>query len=102
MWRLPRNPVIRYSVSLLAVALAAALNLALFRWSEQIHFALFVTAVVVSALYGGLGPGLLASALASIASAFFFLGATYSFQLDGNDLLRLGVFLVAALLISWL
>ena len=102
MWPLPRNPLIRYAVPLVAVAAAAAFHLALFRWSEQIHLALFVTAVVVSALYGGLGPGLLASALASVASAFFFLGPTYSFRLDETDLLRLGVFLVAALLISWL
>ena len=62
---------------------------------------LFFAAVMLSAWYGGLGPGLLATALAGWASAYFFPdnppgAAVFSW----DDGIRLAVFLMVAALIS--
>jgi len=62
---------------------------------------LFFAAVVFAAWYGGLGPALLATALAGWASAYYFFNfpaGTGIFWWD--DLLRLGIFLMVALLMS--
>jgi PAS domain S-box-containing protein len=59
---------------------------------------LFLCAVLVTSWVGGLGPGLLASALAALALTFFFLPPIYSLMIaEARDLLRLCVFVVAAL-----
>jgi PAS domain S-box-containing protein len=63
----------------------------------------YFVAVMLSAWFGGLGPGLLATALAGWAGAFFFYNipaGTGAFGWD--DVLRLSVFLMVALLISFL
>jgi len=62
---------------------------------------LYFAALVVSAWLGGLGPALLATALAGWASAYFFYNipaGTGAFGWD--DVLRLCVFLMVALLMS--
>ncbi len=63
-------------------------------------FLIFVGAVVLTAHYGGLGPALLATLLASLASAFFFLAPTFSFAIGTQDALRLFAFAIVSLLIS--
>src|SRR5919112_6865458 len=60
----------------LAVGLSAlALVLMLISWPlmESSIFFLFLAAVTVSAIYGGLGPGLTATVLSALASNYFFL-----------------------------
>lgn len=63
---------------------------------------LFITAVMVSALYGGLVAGLVASILGALASAFFYFPPQNSFAIGGDDLLRLGAFVMVAAFVSWL
>ena len=62
----PRLPWYGLSVGLSALALF----LMLLSWPLMEHsvFFLFFAAVTVSALYGGLGPGLLATVLSTLAS----------------------------------
>jgi two-component system, LuxR family, sensor kinase FixL len=63
----------------------------------------FFVAIMLSAWFGGLGPGLLSTVLSAWASAYFFYdipAGTGAFGWD--DALRLLVFLVLALLISFL
>jgi K+-sensing histidine kinase KdpD len=57
-------------IPLLAAALQAALRSAL---DERYHFVLFYPAVMVAAWYGGLRPGLLATALSAALPIGFFL-----------------------------
>src|SRR5205807_7632717 len=69
-----RSPVRRYGVAVASVALALLLSI----WVptpllEKHHSALFFVAVIVSTLYGGLGPGLVAIALAT-GGIEYFLG----------------------------
>jgi signal transduction histidine kinase len=61
---------------------------------------LFFAAVAVSAWYGGLGPGLLSTALAGWATAFFLFEPAYSLRTDWDDLIRVAAFCLVALLIG--
>ena len=62
----------------------------------------FVLAVIVSSLFGGRGPGLLAVLLSAIAFDFFFLPSPLSLSSAPSSFLRFGVFLVVALAASQL
>jgi signal transduction histidine kinase len=57
----------------------------------------FLLAIIVSSLFGGRGPGLLAVGLCAIAFDFLFLPAPLSLSSPPSSYLRLGVFLTAAL-----
>lgn len=94
----------RYAVAVLAVVLATLLMLWLDPWlaMSQSPFLLFFGAVMVSAWYGGLGPGLIATVLSSLISAYFFLPPAYSLAVNSNDQVRLGIFVLEGVLISLL
>src|SRR5436853_6742779 len=69
-----RSPVRRYGLAVASVALALLLSI----WlptplREKHHSALFFVAVIVSTLYGGVGPGLAAIALATGAIEYFLV-----------------------------
>ena len=92
----------RYGVSVAVVAVATAVNIALWRWIQPHFSPLFFAAIMIAGWFGGLGPGLLATALAAVVCAIFFLGPGYSLQLSREDVSLLCVFLAVATLISWL
>ncbi len=61
----------------------------------------FFVAVMFSTWFGGMGPGLLATALSCWASAYYFLNVPAGSGVFGwDDIIRLGLFLLVALLIS--
>jgi sigma-B regulation protein RsbU (phosphoserine phosphatase) len=114
---LARSPVRRYGVAVVSVALALLLSI----WVptpllEKHHSALFFIAVIVSTLYGGLGPGLVAIALATAGIDYFLVRpfqGVRQFPEDGaqpgtpeaaivSSVVRVAVFAVSALLISLL
>src|SRR5215470_11838242 len=70
---------------------------------ERSPYMLFNLAVMVSAWYGGFGPGLLASLLSAFLAHHFFVRPYYWFRIaqpqDGSAVL---VFLVITVSISWL
>jgi len=89
----------------LAVGLSAlALLMMLLSWPlmEPSVFFLFLAAVTISALYGGLGPGLAATALSALASNYFFLKPQFALfsNLEGD--LRLAIFPSTGVMVSWL
>ena len=69
---------------------------------EHSVFFLFLAAVSISALYGGLGPGLTATALSAAASNFLFLEPYYTPFGGPEGVLRVVIFLATGVLISWL
>ncbi|HET7435828.1 MAG TPA: HAMP domain-containing sensor histidine kinase [Thermoanaerobaculia bacterium] len=90
----------RYALAVVAVATASAVARALAPLlSAQISGPYFLAILLVAA-YAGAGPGLLATFLASLATAWFDLGTERSLDLGYDDLLRLTVFIVEALVIS--
>ena len=66
--------VLRYGVAAAVVSLALALTLLLHAQVERTLLLFFYGAVAVSAVYGGLGPALLASVLTVVLVGFFFPG----------------------------
>jgi hypothetical protein len=114
---LTRSPVRRYGVAVASVALALLLSI----WAptpllEKHHSALFFIAVIVSTLYGGLGPGVVAILLATAGIEYFLVRPFLGVQLLPDDaaqpgspeaafvssVVRVTVFGVSALLISFL
>jgi PAS domain S-box-containing protein len=96
-----RSAALRYGVAALAVALVVALKLLLDPLiEEQSPFLILSVAVIVAAWFGGLGPGLLATALGALAADYFFLLPRGSFTGLGAELLPLGLFAVQGLVIS--
>jgi len=101
---LTKSRLRRYGVAVLAVAIAVVLKLLLAPLiQEESPFLLFFLPIVVSAWYGGWGPGLLATALATLSSDFFFIAPAYSFTITSLSRgLRLVLFVIEGLSVSWL
>ncbi len=89
-----------------AVALVGLANVLTRRLQESIGAMgesispLFFAAVALAAGYGGVGPGLLATALAGYASAVFYPNPPGTSLFWWDDAVRLAVFLMVAVLIS--
>ena len=95
------SPLLRYGVATLGVALVVLLKLVLDPLiTEQSPFLLLAGAVMVAAWFGGLGPGLLATALGALAADYFFLAPVGSFTGLGVQVLPLALFVVQGLVIS--
>ena len=92
---------LRYGIAVLAVAQALVLKFLLdpLIASEQ-SFVIFFVAVAASAGYGGLGPGLLASTLATLASVYFFIPPLYSFAVRWDEVVGIVIFVLLGLLVS--
>jgi diguanylate cyclase (GGDEF)-like protein len=92
----------RYRLSVVLSGVALVLMVLLRPLMEHSIFFLFLAAVVISALYGGLGPGLVATVLSTMACDLFFLPPA-GVPLSGLDeALRLTIFLSTGVIISWL
>jgi signal transduction histidine kinase len=63
-------------------------------------FLLFLAAVMVSAWYGGLGPGLLATGLAALASNYYFMHPFGALSLGGGDLFQVVLFIAEGTFIT--
>src|SRR5215210_5796591 len=92
---------LRYGVAALAVGVALLVKLLLDPLTVQdTPFLLVFGAIMVSAWYGGLGPGLMATGLSVLATDYFFLypkGALSGFSVEGIDV---AVFMLEGVLVS--
>jgi PAS domain-containing protein len=92
---------LRYGVAVASVAFALALKLLLDPLiTEQSPFLLLAGAVMVAAWFGGLGPGLFATALGALVADYFFLLPIGSFTGPGLPALPLALFALQGVLIS--
>jgi diguanylate cyclase (GGDEF)-like protein len=91
-----------YGLAVGLSALALVLMLLLRPLMEQSVFFLFLAAVAASALYGGLGPGLMATTLSALASNYFFLEPYYELLSGREETLRVAIFLATGVMVSWL
>jgi PAS domain S-box-containing protein len=92
---------LRYGVAVLAVGVVLLVKLPLeLSITDQSPFLLLAGAVMVGAWFGGLGPGLLATALAAIAADYFFLPPVGSFTGLDVAFLPLLLFMLQGALIS--
>ncbi|MCG3115443.1 MAG: ATP-binding protein [Candidatus Manganitrophus sp. SA1] len=95
-------PAIHYSIAIVASLAAFFVSELLFPLFLSPVFFLPFVAVMISALCGGWGPGLLSTLLSGASFIYFFLPLT--FNPAGNwerESVRLGLFLSFSWLISW-
>ena len=93
-----------YSVAVLSSLLALLLRFLLAPLlQENAPLLVFIMPVMLTAWYGGLKPGLLATALSTLIGCYFFVQPL--FRLDVTSVangVRIGIFLSEGVLISWL
>jgi PAS domain S-box-containing protein len=94
--------LLRYAVVVLIVATALVIMLLLDPWAGMngTPFLLFFGAVMVSAWYGGLKAGLLATFLSVILSDYFFLSQQYALDLNVANTVRILLFAAQGFVIS--
>jgi K+-sensing histidine kinase KdpD len=100
----PRSQLLRYSVALVSAGLALLLRgLLTPLWGNELPFLTLFPAVLLSAWYGGLGPGLVTTAMCAAGASYFWLVPSAdlgSSRLAGWVGLALAVLVM--LLIAWL
>ena len=97
-----RSVLLRYGMAALTNALALSATLLLWPLIQPRSSPLFIAAIMVSAWYGGLGPGLLATLLATLSLEYFFMPPIHMLSLSWSHIMQTTVFVLVALLISWL
>jgi signal transduction histidine kinase len=97
-----RKPSLFWSYVAAVVLVAVALLLSRWPWLDlqMAPVSLFVCAVMISAWVGGFGPGILATALSSVAFKYYFLEPRYSFVLKPEELPRGIMFALTTLVIA--
>jgi C4-dicarboxylate-specific signal transduction histidine kinase len=89
-----------YAIAILSVSVAVLIA----QWPrlrlETAPVSLFLGAIMISAWYGGVGPGLLATVLSSLAFDYYFLFPTYSLAAKPGEIPRLVVFTLSALFVG--
>jgi C4-dicarboxylate-specific signal transduction histidine kinase len=89
-----------YWIAILSVSLALIIS----QWPplhlETAPVSLFLCAIMITGLFGGVGPGLLAAALSGLAFDYYFLSPTYSLKAKPGEMPRLVVFTVSALFVG--
>jgi len=98
-----RPPWVRYTIAILAAAVALGLASAIPSKADPSHFSLFFVAVMLGSWYGGLGAGLVTMVLSALSIEYFFIAPHHSIiHVDWRAFLRLGVFTSIAVLTSYL
>ena len=97
----PKPPGIwSYGIAVLSVAAALIIS----RWPllhlEAAPVSLFFCAVMITAWFGGVGPGLLATTLSSLGFYYYFLPPIYSLDAKPGEIPRLVIFTVSALFVG--
>mgnify|MGYP002777021187 CR=1 FL=1 len=104
MPKVTRSQITSYGVAILAVVLALAIMLVLDPWlgMKTTPFLLLYGAIAIAAWYGGLKPGVVATFLSVLFSNYFFHHPTNTFTVNPGDLLRMGIFALQGVMISYL
>jgi C4-dicarboxylate-specific signal transduction histidine kinase len=101
MW--PKPPGIwSYGIGVLSVAAALVILRLPAVHLQDAPVSLFLCAVILSAWFGGVGPGLLATALSALAFNYYFLPPIYSLGPKPEEIPRLVIFTVSALFVGLL
>ena len=99
LWAKPSG-IWSYGIAVLSVAAALIVS----RWPpvhlQEAPVSLFLCAVILSAWFGGVGPGLLATALSALAFYYYFLPPIHSWDAKPGEIPRLVIFIVSALFVG--
>ena len=94
--------ILRWYVLAVALSVMALGLMGLLRPLMEDSIFFFLVAVAISALYGGLGPGLVTTVLSALACDFFFLPPEGVPLSRPEEALRLTIFLSTGVIVSWL
>jgi PAS domain S-box-containing protein len=97
-YRVSEHIIFRYGLSVVSVAVALAITLSLEGYTFRTPF--FFPAIILSSWIGGIGPGMFAVFLSTLAINYFILEPKLAFSFGPHDVLHLSAFLVSALLVS--
>lgn len=97
-----RDIAVHYAMAIALVFVSHVLTATLWPRLGPATFTIFLGSVVIAAFYGGYGPGLLATVLASLDIAFSFMPPFNSLVVNVDDLLILITFAFVASLTSFL
>ena len=92
--------VLSYAVALLSVLVALIIARLLDTYLISAPASLFLCAIMFSAWYGGVRPGLLALALSLLAFVYYFVTPIYSLHMPANELPRVVIFLLSGLFVG--
>ena len=93
--------ILNYGVAVLSVVVALILAWWIDSvWQSVPHVSLFLCAVMFSAWFGGIRPGLLAIAFSVLAFDYYFLPPIYSLALKPHELPRLLFFALSAFFVG--
>src|SRR3954454_6133916 len=90
----------RYGLAVATVAVALLITNSLKYYTDITP--LFYAAIVISAWFGGMGPGLLAVVLAEVSIDYYFVPPFYTLRLGPKHISFLVVFGFLAMLTSWM
>jgi C4-dicarboxylate-specific signal transduction histidine kinase len=97
----PKPPAIwGYGIAILSVSSALIISQWPLLHLETAPVSLFLCAVMLTAWFGGVGPGLFATALSSLAFDYYFLSPIYSLAAKTGEIPRLIIFTVSALFVG--
>jgi PAS domain S-box-containing protein len=98
-----RTTAIRYAVATGMTLAALVLCVLLRPWlGPNSPYWFFAPAVMISAWYGGRGPGFLATTVGALLGNYYLLEPYHTLSLRSSDLSRVALFLLVGLQISWL
>src|SRR6266478_5031470 len=97
----PKQPAIcGYAIAILSVPVALIISRLPAIHLQDAPVSLFLCAVILSAWFGGVGPGLLATALSALAFNYYFLPPIHSLGTKPEEIPRLVIFTVSALFVG--
>src|SRR5437762_5261411 len=90
----PPSWIPQYGSALIGVALATALRLPLNpALGSRLPFTTYFVAAIFAAVYGGLGPALVAVALGAALGTYLFIPPGHTFEVAGtSDIAQIAVF----------
>lgn len=100
----PSSPYLRYSVAVIAPTIALFMSSSLLTVLAQTEGNLypFIAAVAVSAWYGGLASGLIATVISVLQINYFLSPPFYEFSFHASDVVSSSVFILLAVMISYI
>src|SRR5713226_965116 len=97
----PKPPAIwGYGIAVVSVGAVLTLSQLPAVHLQDAPVSLFLCAVILTAWFGGIGPGLLATVLSAVAFNYYFLPPIHSLTLKTAEIPRLVIFTVSALFVG--
>src|SRR5262249_4114503 len=94
-WSPSPSAMLAYGVAILSVTAALTIALLLDKFLQSMPYvSLFLCAIMFVAWFGGIGPSLLAVALAALYFTYFLVDPVGSFEVAATEIPRLALFVI--------